>query len=102
VAFSGPAQHRDLPFLQALMPVMLAGSISHHSLPGATRRHLAQAGQQPLIACHQRYSTLTQQLFDVLAMPVTRGPLTGALEQLGEDQPGSYSAIFWNAGRTAA
>ena len=34
----------DLVFLQALVPVMLAGSISHTSLPGATD---AEASAQP-------------------------------------------------------
>jgi hypothetical protein len=45
------------------------------------------------ITCHPRYSTLTQQLFDVLAMPVTRGPLTGVWGGWENASPEQYSAF---------
>jgi len=66
----------DLVFLQALVPVMLAGSISHTSLPGATDATLHTLDNN-LAHLSPELLKLTLQLFDVLAMPVTRGPLTG-------------------------
>ncbi|MGH8352541.1 MAG: twin-arginine translocation pathway signal protein [Pseudomonas sp.] len=66
----------DLPFLRALIPVMLEGAVAAQQLPQAVDGTL-----QSLDYCLDRLSPemlkLTQQLFDVLALPLTRGPLTG-------------------------
>ncbi|MDE1168456.1 MAG: twin-arginine translocation pathway signal protein [Pseudomonas sp.] len=62
----------DLPFLQALVPVMLAPAGNAQAVQ-ATLASLDDA----LNHLSAQMLKLTRQLFDVLAMPVTRGPLTG-------------------------
>lgn len=66
----------DLPVLAAILPVMLEGSTE------ASRRSIATTAT--LHALDRQFAhlspemlKLTRQLFDVLALPVTRGPLTG-------------------------
>ena len=66
----------DLPSLRAIIPVVLEGAVRPEALQAAvdatplgvdnTLQHLSP-----------ELLKLTQQLFDVLAMAVTRGPLTG-------------------------
>lgn len=72
----------DMPMLQALIPVVLAGTT-------ASRELVLQSLDQKLAALSPEMLKLTQQLFDVLSLPVTRGPLTGvwgAWEQAGAEQ----------------
>ena len=69
-------RNSDLPFLQAVIPVMLAGSVRPSLMPGANDATLHKLDNN-LDRLSPALLTLTQQLFDVLAMPVTRGPLTG-------------------------
>ena len=76
----------DLVFLQALVPVMLAGSISRASLPSATDATL-HALDSNLAHLSPELLKMTLQLFDVLAMPVTRGPLTGIWERWEKVSP---------------
>jgi len=66
----------DLSFLRALIPVMLSGSLGAVALPDAITGtlHCIDASLDRL---SPEVLKLTQQLFDVLALPVTRGPLTG-------------------------
>ena len=66
----------DLAILRALIPVMLAGSVADGSMPGAAKTTLSKLDDN-LNHLSPALLTLTRQLFDVLAMPVTRGPLTG-------------------------
>ena len=66
----------DLIFLRALIPVMLAGSVPASSMPDATKATLNTLDDN-LNHLSPALLSLTQQLFDVLAMPMTRGPLTG-------------------------
>ena len=67
----------DLPFLRALLPVMLSGAHAQaDSLPSAVDGSL-KALDASLAHLSPEMLKLTQQLFDVLALPVTRGPLTG-------------------------
>ncbi|WP_397450476.1 twin-arginine translocation pathway signal protein [Pseudomonas sp. NA-150] len=66
----------DLPFLRALIPAMVSGSL------GAGSSQSAVAGTLKSIDASLEHLSpemfkLTQQLFDVLALPLTRGPLTG-------------------------
>lgn len=66
----------DLPFLKAVIPVMLEGAMSDlapQSVTDGTLRSL-DAG---LAHLSSEMLKLTRQLFDVLAMAITRGPLTG-------------------------
>ena len=60
----------DLPLLQAITPVMLAGTAADTG-PVLARLDQALASLSPAML------KLTRQLFDVLALPLTRGPLTG-------------------------
>ena len=66
----------DLGFLRALIPVMLTASVTAPAMPGAVKATLDTLDDN-LNHLSPALLTLTQQLFDVLAMPVTRGPLTG-------------------------
>jgi len=66
----------DLPFLRAAIPVMLDGAMEGVSLPNAVDQTL-QYLDHNLARLSPQMLKLTQQLFDVLAMAVTRGPLTG-------------------------
>ncbi|CAD5106046.1 twin-arginine translocation pathway signal protein [Zestomonas carbonaria] len=66
----------DLPFLRALVPAMLAGAVPAASLPQAVDKTIAGLDYS-LDHLSPEMLKLTLQLFDVLALPVTRGPLTG-------------------------
>ncbi|RON07386.1 twin-arginine translocation pathway signal protein [Pseudomonas brassicacearum] len=66
----------DLPFLRALIPVMLSGAVAVEKLPAALEGTL-QSLDNGLNHLSPEMLKLTQQLFDVLGMTVTRGPLTG-------------------------
>ena len=66
----------DLGFLRALLPVMLEGTVAAEKLPAATEQTLRSL-DHGLDHLSPQMLKLTQQLFDVLGMSVTRGPLTG-------------------------
>lgn len=72
----------DLPLLRALIPVVLAGTSASAALVLPTL-------DAKLAALSPQMLKLTRQLFDVLNLPLTRGPLTGvwgAWEQASEQQ----------------
>lgn len=60
----------DLPLLQALVPVVLAGT-------QASTEWVLHSLDHKLAALSPAMLKLTRQLFDVLTLPLTRGPLTG-------------------------
>ncbi|WP_153785511.1 twin-arginine translocation pathway signal protein [Pseudomonas sp. EMN2] len=60
----------DLPLLRALIPVVLAGT-------QATEALVLHSLDGKLAALSPAMLKLTRQLFDVLSLPLTRGPLTG-------------------------
>ncbi len=60
----------DLPALLALIPVVLAGTAASDELVLHSLDH-------KLAALSPEMLKLTRQLFDVLNLPLTRGPLTG-------------------------
>ena len=66
----------DLLFLRALIPVMLDGAIKLENMPAAVDQtlHCLDNGLNHL---SPEMLKLTRQLFDVLGITVTRGPLTG-------------------------
>jgi hypothetical protein len=66
----------DLPFLRALVPVMLDGAVTIEKMPAAVTEtlHCLDNGLNHL---SPEMLKLTRQLFDVLGMSITRGPLTG-------------------------
>jgi hypothetical protein len=66
----------DLPFLRALIPVMLKGGTGDVVRPNAIAGTL-QSIDASLDRLSPEMLKLMHQLFDVLALPVTRGPLTG-------------------------
>ncbi|UTL91440.1 twin-arginine translocation pathway signal protein [Pseudomonas fluorescens] len=60
----------DLPALLALIPVVLAGT-------SASDEQVLHSLDHKLAALSPEMLKLTRQLFDVLNLPLTRGPLTG-------------------------
>ncbi|MVW85285.1 twin-arginine translocation pathway signal protein [Pseudomonas sp. PB101] len=66
----------DLLFLRALLPVMLEGAVTSERMPEAVDGTLKSLDYN-LAHLSPEMLKLTQQLFDVLGMAVTRGPLTG-------------------------
>jgi hypothetical protein len=66
----------DLPFLRALIPVVLDGSLTGMTVNSALDGTL-QSLDFGLARLSPEMLKLTRQLFDVLAMTITRGPLTG-------------------------
>ena len=66
----------DLPFLRALVPVMLDGAVTATAMPAAIEGTL-KCLDNALDHLSPEMLKLTRQLFDVLGMAVTRGPLTG-------------------------
>ncbi|SFX41469.1 MULTISPECIES: twin-arginine translocation pathway signal protein [unclassified Pseudomonas] len=66
----------DLPFLRAVIPVMLEGAVSVEALPAATTATL-QSLDTGLAHLSPATLRLARQLFDVLTLGITRGPLTG-------------------------
>ncbi|WP_252273568.1 twin-arginine translocation pathway signal protein [Pseudomonas subflava] len=79
---SGPAadyavlRASDLPSLRAIIPVVLEGAVQPDALKAAVDATL-QGIDRNLHHLSPELLKLTQQLLDVLAMAVTRGPLTG-------------------------
>ncbi|WP_137804888.1 twin-arginine translocation pathway signal protein [Pseudomonas sp. G(2018)] len=66
----------DLLFLRALIPVMLDGAVAVEQMPSAVEGTLKSLDLS-LDHLSPEMLKLTRQLFDVLGMAVTRGPLTG-------------------------
>ena len=66
----------DLAFLQALIPVMLEGAVVPARMAQAVSDTL-ESIDYSLDHLSPELLKLTVQLFDVLALPLTRGPLTG-------------------------
>ncbi|WP_030130145.1 hypothetical protein [Pseudomonas sp. QTF5] len=66
----------DLLFLRAVIPVMLDGAVAVEKMPAAVAGtlHCLDNGLNHL---SPEMLKLTRQLFDVLGMSITRGPLTG-------------------------
>ncbi|KAB0497613.1 twin-arginine translocation pathway signal protein [Pseudomonas vancouverensis] len=66
----------ELPFLRALIPVMLKSAVTAEQMPDAVEGTLKSLDFN-LDHLSPEMLKLTRQLFDVLGMAVTRGPLTG-------------------------
>ncbi|HCS44328.1 MAG TPA: twin-arginine translocation pathway signal protein [Pseudomonas sp.] len=66
----------DLLFLRALVPVMLDGAVAAEGMPVAVDQTL-RCLDNGLDHLSPEMLKLTRQLFDVLGITVTRGPLTG-------------------------
>ncbi|HLA29997.1 MAG TPA: twin-arginine translocation pathway signal protein [Pseudomonas sp.] len=66
----------DLPFLRALIPVVIEGSVSAEKMAAAVEQSITGIDYS-LARFSPAMQKLTVQLFDVLALGLTRGPLTG-------------------------
>ncbi|MBC3196751.1 twin-arginine translocation pathway signal protein [Pseudomonas poae] len=66
----------DLPFLRAVMPVLLDGVASAQEVAAGIEDALKKLDYS-LQYLSPEMVKLTRQLFDVFAMGITRGPLTG-------------------------
>lgn len=66
----------DLPFLRALIPVIIEGSVSAEKMAAAVEQSIVGIDYS-LTRFSPAMQKLTVQLFDVLALGLTRGPLTG-------------------------
>jgi len=77
----------DLPLLRALIPVVLAGTqASEHLVLHSLDHKLAALSPEML--------KLTRQLFDVLSLPLTRGPLTGVWGAWAQASPAQVTAFL--------
>lgn len=77
----------DLPLLRALIPVILAGTqASEHLVLHSLDHNLAALSPEML--------KLTRQLFDVLSLPLTRGPLTGVWGAWAQASPAQVTAFL--------
>jgi len=77
----------DLPLLRALIPVVLAGTqASEHLVLHSLDHKLAALSPEML--------KLTRQLFDMLSLPLTRGPLTGVWGAWAQASPAQVTAFL--------
>lgn len=83
----------DLPFLQALIPVMLEGAVAPAQMARAVSGTLASLDYS-LDHLSPEMLKLTVQLFDVLALPLTRGPLTGVWGRWQQASPAEVRAFL--------
>ena len=83
----------DLPFLRALIPVVLAGAVKAEAMPAAVEKTIAGIDYS-LTRFSPEMLKLTVQLFDVLALPITRGPLTGVWGSWESASPADVQAFL--------
>lgn len=89
----------DLPMLQRLTPLLLAGSVPPGDMTRAVQDTLANLdlGLQHLSPA---LASQVRQLFDVLSQPLTRGPLTGiwsGWEAASDDQLRAFLLRWQNS-----
>lgn len=77
----------DLPPLLALIPVVLAGTQASDAL-------VLHSLDRKLAALSPEMLKLTRQLFDVLSLPLTRGPLTGIWGAWAQASPAQVTAFL--------
>ncbi|RRV77691.1 twin-arginine translocation pathway signal protein [Pseudomonas sp. p99-361] len=80
-------RHDDLPLLRALIPVVLSGTLATDTL-------VLRSLDYKLAALSPEMLKLTRQLFDVLSLPLTRGPLTGIWGAGAQAAPAQVEAFL--------
>ena len=80
-------RHDDLPLLRALIPVVLGGTLATDTL-------VLRSLDYKLAALSPEMLKLTRQLFDVLSLPLTRGPLTGIWGAWAQAAPAQVEAFL--------
>ena len=89
----------DLPLLRRVTQVVLQGAVPEAQMPAAvqgTLHNLDQGLAHVSPALHRQVA----QLFDLLALPVTRGPLTGVWgrwEEAGDQAVGAFLQRWENS-----
>ncbi|WP_407293268.1 twin-arginine translocation pathway signal protein [Stutzerimonas zhaodongensis] len=83
----------DLPMLQRLTGVLLDGAVAPHDMPSAVQGTLASL-DQGLAHLSPAVSKQVLQLFDLLSLPVTRGPLTGIWSSWEQAQDSEIHAFL--------
>ena len=78
----------DLPCLRAIIPVMIDGAVDSEKLTAAVEQTLLSL-DNGLNHLSPEMLKLTRQLFDVLGMTITRGPLTGIWGSWENASPGA-------------
>ncbi|MGD8219103.1 hypothetical protein [Pseudomonas thivervalensis] len=89
----------DLPFLRSVIPVMLDGAVAVGQIPAAIDATLGSLDRS-LAHLSPAMLKLTHQLFDVLTLSITRGPLTGvwgAWESASADDIRQFLARWENS-----
>jgi hypothetical protein len=83
----------DMPFLQAVVPVILAGAVLQAQMPGALSATLKNI-DDALAQVSPAMLKLTRQLFDVCSSSLTRGPLTGVWSGWDSASPAQVEAFL--------
>lgn len=83
----------DLPFLRALIPVMLEGAVKAENMAAAIDSTI-KGLDYSLTRFSPEMLKLTVQLFDVLALGLTRGPLTGIWGSWENASPAEVKAFL--------
>lgn len=83
----------DLPMLQRLTPVLLEGAVPESNMPSAVQGTLTNL-DQGLAHLSPAVLKQVQQLFDLLSLTLTRGPLTGIWGAWDQAQDGEVQAFL--------
>ncbi|WP_019341857.1 hypothetical protein [Stutzerimonas stutzeri] len=83
----------DLPMLQRLTPVLLEGAVPESNMPSAVQGTLTSL-DQGLAHLSPAVLKQVQQLFDLLSLTLTRGPLTGIWGTWEQAQDGEVQAFL--------
>ncbi|UNG18373.1 twin-arginine translocation pathway signal protein [Stutzerimonas zhaodongensis] len=83
----------DLLMLRRLTPTILEGAVPESSMPDAVRGTLTSL-DEGLAHLPPAVSKQVSQLFDLLSLPLTRGPLTGVWGGWEQAQDGEIQAFL--------
>ncbi len=92
-------RNSDLPMLRRLAPVLLEGTLPSTSMPRAVQGTLENL-DLGLAHLPPAVSKQIQQLFDLLSLPLTRGPLTGIWGSWEQAQDADIQAFLQRWGNS--